>query len=601
MKKILKLIMLLMFIGNNGNAQISAIIDQVLVNSQTTVNLCNTIDFGYTQSNNLLFYFTLGRANNQAVGDGTVKIYLKNSPSSNPIEKGSMTILSSFWAPTQYSGSISCTIGANEIQVSGSFIYIEFNNGSVYRSCGNPIIKAPPPTFTINPASVNIPCNDISAKTFTVNSTNTNGASLSYNWSYPGWNFSSSGLNSITLTPMSGTILPTNVSVIPVFNGVSQPPLSCIVSRSSFSSSSIISGTTGICTGSSNYTITGVTSGQSVSWTLSNPSIGSLFNQSNTGVTVTFNGNGAQTLSATITNACGQTTVKTFVINTGSTTFVSTAVVSGSLTNACSGSRVFTVTNLPAGQNVSWSVSNSSVATLSGTSNAQATINFIGSGSVILQATITNSCGQSSLRTFALYSGFPTLTSFTCDIQSKPFCAGGQINAFTSTMPDLNLNDRVTATFSGMTTTEINLAANWEWRPINNKLSLSGSKNNRLVGSLNFGITGLEVRARNACGWSPWYPLNWELVEVPDPLKQSIISSTKIVVFPNPSSNTWVFKTNNEQFKTIELFDVYGKSIYTESFDSDEVSLNGSKFSKGIYFARVITTNSSETIKLIKN
>jgi hypothetical protein len=335
---------------------------------------------------------------------------------------------------------------------------------------------------------------------------------------------------------------------------------------------------------------------------LTNPSIGSLSNQTNSGVTVTFNGNGAQTLSATITNACNQTTVKTFVINNGSTTFSSPATMTGSTASACSGSRVFTINNLPAGQNVSWSVSNPAVATLSGTSNAQATLTIIGSGSVNIIATISNTCSQTTTRTASLYGGTPTLTSFTCDPQGKPFCSQGQINEYTSNIPSLNLNDRVTAIFSGQTSAEANLNSNWKWRALNNKITLSGgTRNFRNVGCITFGITGLEVQARNACGWSPWYPLNWELVELPDPLRQSIISSTKIVVFPNPSSNTWVFKTSSEQFKTIELFDVYGKSIYKESFDSDEVSLNGSKFSMGIYFARVITTKSSETIKLIKN
>jgi hypothetical protein len=544
MKKVNIIFLLLMFTFNISNAQITAKIDQVFMNNQTTINLCNTIDFGTTQSNTLLFYYTLTKGSSQAVGDGNVKIYLKYSPTSNPIQKGpTITILSSSWSSTQRTGTISCPIDASEVQVTGSSVYIEFSNGSsAYQSCGNPIIKTPLPTFTLNTTSLSLGCGDVSSRTFTVTSTNIpNGATLVYSWSYPGWNGTSS-TNSISLSPASGTTLPSSVSVTPFLNGVIQTTMVCSVTRSAFSSSATVSGTTGICSGSANYTISGILAGQTVTWSLSNPSIGSLSNQTNSGVTVTFNGNGAQTLSATITNACNQTTVKTFVINNGSTTFSSPATMTGSTASACSGSRVFTINNLPAGQNVSWSVSNPAVATLSGTSNAQATLTIIGSGSVNIIATINNNCGQTTTRTASLYGGTPTLTSFTCDPQGKPFCSQGQINEYTSNIPSLNLNDRVTAIFSGQTSAEANLNTNWQWRAINNKITLSGgTRNFRNVGCITFGITGLEVQARNACGWSPWYPLNWELVEVSDPLRQSIISSTKIVVFPNPSSNTWVF------------------------------------------------------------
>jgi hypothetical protein len=156
MKKVNIIFLLLMFTFNISNAQITAKIDQVFMNNQTTINLCNTIDFGTTQSNTLLFYYTLTKGSSQAVGDGNVKIYLKYSPTSNPIQKGpTITILSSSWSSTQRTGTISCPIDASEVQVTGSSVYIEFSNGSsAYQSCGNPIIKTPLPTFTLNTTSL---------------------------------------------------------------------------------------------------------------------------------------------------------------------------------------------------------------------------------------------------------------------------------------------------------------------------------------------------------------------------------------------------------------------------------------------------------------
>jgi hypothetical protein len=116
---------------------------------------------------------------------------------------------------------------------------------------------------------------------------------------------------------------------------------------------------------------------------------------------VTFNGNDAQTLTATISNICGETVLKKFVINTGATTFTSAATITGAST-ICSGTSTYTISGVLAGQTVSWSSSNTAIATVSNPTSNSVTVNNLATGSINLIATILNSCGQSATVTYPI-------------------------------------------------------------------------------------------------------------------------------------------------------------------------------------------------------
>lgn len=391
----------------------------------------------------------------------------------------------------------------------------------------------PPPSFTLSPTSLTLPCNDTSAKTFTVSTANIpNGANLTYNWSYPGWSGTSSNSNTITLTPTSGTTLPSSISVTPILNSVAQTTKTCAVTRAAFSSIAMISGTTGICSGSSNYTISNIGAGQTVAWSLSNPGIATLSNQTNSGATVSFSGSGAQTLTALITNACLQSTTKTFVINDGSPTFTSAATISGN-SSFCTGSNTYTISGILAAQTVVWSLSDPSIASLSGTSNSQATVNFTGSGPQTLSATITNSCGQTTVKTFQIYGGVPTLSSFTCGM-GAPFC-DGTVCLCDSCLPSLDASSLLTANMSGQTGIEAGQAANWQWQKINNKIQTSTNKQKCYISGSALGATGIQVRAKNACGWSQWYTLNFDVVSCSR--MAAVVDSKFFTISPNPAKD----------------------------------------------------------------
>ncbi len=183
---------------------------------------------------------------------------------------------------------------------------------------------APPPSFTLSPTTQSLACGDTSAKTFTVTPANIpSGANVTYTWSYNGWSVISSSATSKTLQPNPGSGLPSNVSVTPYVNGVVQPTKTCIVTRAPYTSSYSISGAGSLCS-SSNYSITGLQSNETIQWSLSNTTIATLSNITTNSVTVNKVGNGTVDLIATILNSCNQTTTKSKSISMGAPSFSTT-------------------------------------------------------------------------------------------------------------------------------------------------------------------------------------------------------------------------------------------------------------------------------------
>lgn len=71
-------------------------------------------------------------------------------------------------------------------------------------------------------------------------------------------------------------------------------------------------------------------------------------------------------------------------------------------------------------------------------------------------------------------------------------------------------------------------------------------------------------------------------------------------VFPNPTNDILNIKSL-ETILQIEIFDFNGRKIYSEEQDSNAVSVNLDKFSKGIYLVQIATKNGLKTKKVIKN
>ena len=70
--------------------------------------------------------------------------------------------------------------------------------------------------------------------------------------------------------------------------------------------------------------------------------------------------------------------------------------------------------------------------------------------------------------------------------------------------------------------------------------------------------------------------------------------------YPNPTNNSWNFNSK-EVIESIEILDFLGKSILKTTDKSENIVIDASKLSNGIYFAKIAIDNSIQTIKLIRN
>jgi len=72
-------------------------------------------------------------------------------------------------------------------------------------------------------------------------------------------------------------------------------------------------------------------------------------------------------------------------------------------------------------------------------------------------------------------------------------------------------------------------------------------------------------------------------------------------VYPNPTQNSWKFTSANDDISTVTIVDVLGKTVMSKNASSKEVSVDASSLSKGMYFAKVTSGDSVQTLKVVKN
>jgi hypothetical protein len=75
---------------------------------------------------------------------------------------------------------------------------------------------------------------------------------------------------------------------------------------------------------------------------------------------------------------------------------------------------------------------------------------------------------------------------------------------------------------------------------------------------------------------------------------------SKFSIYPNPTSGNITISSERD-FHTIEIVDLLGRVIYVQPNNGNNITLNISGYSNGIYFVRIITENGKEMQKFVKN
>lgn len=71
-------------------------------------------------------------------------------------------------------------------------------------------------------------------------------------------------------------------------------------------------------------------------------------------------------------------------------------------------------------------------------------------------------------------------------------------------------------------------------------------------------------------------------------------------VYPNPTSQKWTIKSNNKIINSVEIFDALGKTILSYSPNKINDTIDASSFVNGLYFVKISSENTTNTLKLIK-
>jgi len=89
-------------------------------------------------------------------------------------------------------------------------------------------------------------------------------------------------------------------------------------------------------------------------------------------------------------------------------------------------------------------------------------------------------------------------------------------------------------------------------------------------------------------------------IEICNSLFDAKAEGINFKVYPNPSSGEFYIELNNGSIKQLELMDMTGKVILKQESSKDLININLENYSNGIYYLKIQSNNSVQTMKLIK-
>ena len=83
----------------------------------------------------------------------------------------------------------------------------------------------------------------------------------------------------------------------------------------------------------------------------------------------------------------------------------------------------------------------------------------------------------------------------------------------------------------------------------------------------------------------------------------AIVEKATFVVYPNPTSGNFTILRKGEftgNAIRIEVYTMNGRSVLTETMAGEKLEMRFTDMAPGLYFVKVITPETTETIKLVK-
>ncbi len=436
-----------------------------------------------------------------------------------------------------------------------------------------------PPAATISPSGPTTFC---SPGSVTLNA-NT-GTGLTYQWKKDGVSISGATSSSyVATTTGSYTCFLSNSC-----GAVTSNSIQVTVSTTIPATPGAITTTGGavkVCPGDTRtYSFNAVSGATSYTWT---PCAGSTITsgQNTNSVTVQYNAGflASDTIRVVANNSCGTSAQRKLKIsrNTPGTP----AAITGNNFGVCNLNGIpFSVTNV-SGITYNWSFNTGTATVASGQGTSSITTNY-GAGFVSgsLSVTASNGCGTSAARLKTIYAKPATPVSITgatsvcVNQQNVPYSIAPLANVtnYTWTGPTgSHISDGIT-TSSGTTliTTHSSVTVDFA--------TTAGS---------------VKVRGNNACASGSYKTLSVAIVCREGDFSPDI-SETRL--FPNPASSEFTLETDEVSIPfDVDVFDAYGRLIFSETNLSSGHLVNTNDWADGLYSVVVRNGNNITTLKLV--
>ncbi|MDP1799838.1 MAG: T9SS type A sorting domain-containing protein [Bacteroidota bacterium] len=111
--------------------------------------------------------------------------------------------------------------------------------------------------------------------------------------------------------------------------------------------------------------------------------------------------------------------------------------------------------------------------------------------------------------------------------------------------------------------------------------------------------TVYTVTGTDALGCNASYTIS-QAVSVCSGLSSNQNTYSSLVVYPNPTNGVFIVEMANGATKTIRVSDVTGRVVVESTSNSDSVNLNISNLANGIYYVNILSNNTKQVLKVVK-
>ena len=158
-----------------------------------------------------------------------------------------------------------------------------------------------------------------------------------------------------------------------------------------------------------------------------------------------------------------------------------------------------------------------------------------------------------------------------------------------SSVPQACTGDAVILTASGANT--------YAWTSNTSPIILLGASVNAVVntvGLASFTVVGTD---NNNCSNSANVSLN---INACTGLNSILASANGVNIYPNPTKGEFTVSFSNQTENSVYVMDVTGRVVSQFNNTTEEVQVNISKLSAGVYYVKVVSSNGVDVIKVIK-